>query len=717
MAALNAAQRRTSSSSGSSQNGSPASRPVFTTSAMPSRRCALGQRLEQRRVDHRAVRPVEGADEVLALRQVDRRLAADRRVDLGDEARRHRRPGDAAEVRRRGETGRVGRAAAAERDDRPAAVEAQLLPEPVEGRERLRLLARRQLVRLGEPRAERELRVHAVDAGDVRVRDERDRAVAGDELAEPLQRAALDVDAGGGEHDVVAVARGRVGHLGVERRAAARSGARNSASSCASGRSLPRDPLPRRLDVDGEMDDGRAVVAREAGVSTAPPPTAITVGSAARAPRARTAPRARGTRPRPRSRRARDRAVRRRDRLVDVDERPAEPRATSQPSVVLPAPMKPTRTTCRSSAPSSRSAPGTRARRRRSRRARRRRTSRAPRARAPTRPPPRRRPRAPRPPRRRSARRARRPARRSRGRRSASGRISVGSGFIAARTTISSPFETPPSMPPARFVSRCRPRSSRTISSCASEPRSPESAKPSPISTPFTAWIPISAAASRASSRSSRRAYEPSPGGTPRARTSTRPPSVSRSLRASSTAAGSAPASGSASPATSIPISREQRLRDRAGRDVDRRMPRRGALERVADVGEAVLLHAGEIGVPGPRQRDRLRPLPLGLALGRPRAHPPRPVLVVAVADDERERRAERAAVAEAREHLDLVGLDLLARRAAVALLAAAEVGVDRLPVEDEARRAGPRRSRRAPARATLPRSRARASWRESVVA
>ena len=81
--------------------------------------------------------------------------------------------------------------------------------------------------------------------------------------------------------------------------------------------------------------------------------------------------------------------------------------------------------------------------------------------------------------------------------------MSVGSGFIAARTTISSPFETPASMPPARFVVR---RRSVPISSCASEPRSPASAKPSPISTPFTAWIPITAAASRASSRSSLRA-------------------------------------------------------------------------------------------------------------------------------------------------------------------------------------------------------------------
>ena len=58
-------------------------------------------------------------------------------------------------------------------------------------------------MRLAEARPERELRVHAVDAGDVRVRDERDRAAAGDELAELLQGSALDVDACGGQRDVV----------------------------------------------------------------------------------------------------------------------------------------------------------------------------------------------------------------------------------------------------------------------------------------------------------------------------------------------------------------------------------------------------------------------------------------------------------------------------------------------------------------------------------
>ena len=51
---------------------------------------------------------------------------------------------------------------------------------------------------------------------------------------------------------------------------------------------------------------------------------------------------------------------------------------------------------------------------------------------------------------------------------------------------------------------------------------------------------------------------------------------------------------------------------------------------------------------------------------------------MVAVRDDERERRAERDAVTQAGEHLDLVLLELLPRASAVALPAAAEVVVDR---------------------------------------
>ena len=132
---------------------------------------------------------------------------------------------------------------------------------------------------------------------------------------------------------------------------------------------------------------------------------------------------------------------------------------------------------------------------------------------------------------------------------------------------------------------------------------------------------------------------------------------------------------------------REQRLRNRARGDVSCGVTRRGTFQRVAHIGQPELLGSGQVGVAGPRERHLLRPLALRLALGRPGAHPPRPVPVVAVADDERERRAERAPVPQPGEHLHLVRLDLLARRAPVALLAAPEVGVDRRPVEDEARR------------------------------
>jgi hypothetical protein len=73
---------------------------------------------------------------------------------------------------------------------------------------------------------------------------------------------------------------------------------------------------------------------------------------------------------------------------------------------------------------------------------------------------------------------------------------------------------------------------------------------------------------------------------------------------------------------------------------------------------------------------------------------------VVAVADDERERRAERPALPQSGEHVDLVLFDLLPRAAAVSLLAPPQVGVDRLLVEDEARRqAGEDRDERRPVR------------------
>ena len=89
-------------------------------------------------------------------------------------------------------------------------------------------------------------------------------------------------------------------------------------------------------------------------------------------------------------------------------------------------------------------------------------------------------------------------------------------GFIAARTRSTSPVDMPPSVPPARPVRRwITPAASRSISSCAAEPRRAAVRKPSPTSTPLIAWMPISAAASWASSRRSQWTCEPRPGGRP----------------------------------------------------------------------------------------------------------------------------------------------------------------------------------------------------------
>ncbi len=73
-------------------------------------------------------------------------------------------------------------------------------------------------MRGGQPAAERELGVGAVDPCDVRVGDERHRPVARNEVAEQLEQADARGDASGSEHDVVGVAGGRVCSLPVDGR-------------------------------------------------------------------------------------------------------------------------------------------------------------------------------------------------------------------------------------------------------------------------------------------------------------------------------------------------------------------------------------------------------------------------------------------------------------------------------------------------------------------
>ena len=68
----------------------------------------------------------------------------------------------------------------------------------------------------------------------------------------------------------------------------------------------------------------------------------------------------------------------------------------------------------------------------------------------------------------------------------------------------------------------------------------------------------------------------------------------------------------------------QERARDAAGRDPRRGLARRRALEHVADVVEAVLERAGEVGVAGPDAGDRRGALVAVLGGARAARRPPR---------------------------------------------------------------------------------------------
>src|SRR5919106_90060 len=174
------------------------------------------QRREELGVDDHLRRPVECARQVLATLDVDRRLAADRRVHLTDEGRRDRDPVDAAEEGRRDEAGEIARGAASERDDRLTSLEPQRRPQSLCLRGRLRALARRDRVRGSEPLAERCPHHVAVQGVDARVHDESDAPLARHEPRQALARALPDVHAGRSEDRAVQIARVRVRHAFVQ---------------------------------------------------------------------------------------------------------------------------------------------------------------------------------------------------------------------------------------------------------------------------------------------------------------------------------------------------------------------------------------------------------------------------------------------------------------------------------------------------------------------
>ena len=164
----------------------------------------LRQRLEERRVDHDARRPVERTDEVLAGREVDPRLAADAGVHLADEASTGRTPrrSRACRSRRRSPPGRSSCRRRARRGCRRARGGG---PRAGAGSSRPTSPPRRAAARA--PSASR--LPSAVWATGPQIPATWRSATSatlsrpGDELAEPLERARLDVDPRGGEDRVL----------------------------------------------------------------------------------------------------------------------------------------------------------------------------------------------------------------------------------------------------------------------------------------------------------------------------------------------------------------------------------------------------------------------------------------------------------------------------------------------------------------------------------
>ena len=101
--------------SSQSKNAGVAEQAVFHHLGIAGAEFALRQRVEQRGVGDHQDRLMERADQVLALAGVDRGLAADRRIDLRQQRRRHLHVVDAAPDQRRGKAGEIADHAAAER--------------------------------------------------------------------------------------------------------------------------------------------------------------------------------------------------------------------------------------------------------------------------------------------------------------------------------------------------------------------------------------------------------------------------------------------------------------------------------------------------------------------------------------------------------------------------------------------------------------------------
>src|SRR6185437_15404823 len=164
-----------------------------------------------------AHRLVEGADEILPMRAVDRGLAADRAVDLREESCWHLHIVDAAQQGCGGKARQIANDAAAERDERRSALDAErqdVFDQLGEMREAFGDFARRQDDRLMrdasriEPGAER----RQMELGDILIADDDGALLADDRRDQPAgareePRSDQDIVAARAELD--AQARGR----------------------------------------------------------------------------------------------------------------------------------------------------------------------------------------------------------------------------------------------------------------------------------------------------------------------------------------------------------------------------------------------------------------------------------------------------------------------------------------------------------------------------
>ena len=126
---------------------------------------------------------------------------------------------------------------------------------------------------------------------------------------------------------------------------------------------------------------------------------------------------------------------------------------------------------------------------------------------------------------------------------------------------------------------------------------------------------------------------------------------------------------------TSTPMVPQQQLGQRAGGDAGRRLPGAGPFENVPGVVEAVLLHAGQVGVAradlGQRRGGR-RPGAADISACHLSLRVPLGVL-----DLDGHRRADRAAVADAADEAQLVDLEALPRPTPEAETATGQLGLD----------------------------------------